>query len=486
MGLFNRKKNTQKRLDAAMLAINSILNEIYSNKSTDEYKMKGDITKSPSYKDIEKMVTDLRTLKGYNQNDANDLRTMFQTLHRPVFKTMVKEYIMEHNDRNTIYTSLFTIGYRLLVGELARIFASTEATPKGIIYKPNKVSRKNDASKMIRLFNAELEKRIDEYIKSMNAHPEESPVNESYLEMICDNLFIEADDETADSSDTDVNTDDSADQDSVDAVEEWEKSLDPNNGTAERERYAKMEADRKERIAKQNAEYEAKKKAKWDAENAANPKLAAERERYAKMFAKSKGVQPFKEEDLPGDADPEDGTFSTDVTQEADAPTTALGRTAEALGSASSRILTASGNIAIIATSVAIIGGLFGAINGLLKGFNPIADINYHFMDSYDKKIRKFENVSKMYEETKKAYDEYMRIPEAQRNKKVESKYMKNMDKYNITMQNLAAQIEHFNQRAKKESESLVNDVEKKLPTSDAPKGGDAGNTVSDDDDFQF
>lgn len=403
MGLFNKNKNTQKRLDAAMLAINSILNEIYSNKSTDEYKMKGDITKSPSYKNIEQMVTDLRNLKGYNQNDANDLRTMFQTLHRPVFKTMVKEYIMEHNDRNTIYTSLFTIGYRLLVGELARIFASTEATPKGIIYKPNKVSRKNDASKMIRLFNAELEKRVDEYIKAMNAHPEESPVNESYLTMICDQLFIEADDETEESSDTDVNTDDSADQDSVDSV---------------------------------------------------------------------------TEEDLPGDADPED------VTQEADA--SALGKTAEALGSASSKILTASGNIAIIATSVAIIGGLFGAINGLLKGFNPIADINYHFMDSYDKKIRKFENVSKMYEETKKAYDEYMRIPEAQRNKKVESKYMKNMDKYNISMQNLAAQIEHFNQRAKKESESMVNDVEKKLPTSNAPKGGDAGNTVSDDDDFQF
>ena len=67
--------------------------------------------------------------------------------------------------------------------------------------------------------------------------------------------------------------------------------------TAERERYSKMEADRKERIAKQNAEYEAKKKARWDAENAANPKLAAERERYAKMFAKSKGVQPVKESD---------------------------------------------------------------------------------------------------------------------------------------------------------------------------------------------
>lgn len=478
MGLFNKNKNTQKRLDAAMLAINSILNEIYSNKSTDEYKMKGDITKSPSYKNIEQMVTDLRNLKGYNQNDANDLRTMFQTLHRPVFKTMVKEYIMEHNDRNTIYTSLFTIGYRLLVGELARIFASTEATPKGIIYKPNKVSRKNDASKMIRLFNAELEKRVDEYIKAMNAHPEESPVNESYLTMICDQLFIEADDETEESSDTDVNTDDSADQDSVDAVEEWHKALDPNN-----DKWGSHNWNPTYDPYEGQSEEERKKSISVQRERA---KIIKENKRRAAQGLKPipLPVGPIKEEDLPGDADPDDDTSSSDVTQEADA--SALGKTAEALGSASSKILTASGNIAIIATSVAIIGGLFGAINGLLKGFNPIADINYHFMDSYDKKIRKFENVSKMYEETKKAYDEYMRIPEAQRNKKVESKYMKNMDKYNISMQNLAAQIEHFNQRAKKESESMVNDVEKKLPTSNAPKGGDAGNTVSDDDDFQF
>ena len=478
MGLFNKNKNTQKRLDAAMLAINSILNEIYSNKSTDEYKMKGDITKSPSYKNIEQMVTDLRNLKGYNQNDANDLRTMFQTLHRPVFKTMVKEYIMEHNDRNTIYTSLFTIGYRLLVGELARIFASTEATPKGIIYKPNKVSRKNDASKMIRLFNAELEKRVDEYIKAMNAHPEESPVNESYLTMICDQLFIEADDETEESSDTDVNTDDSADQDRVDAVEEWHKALDPNN-----DKWGSHNWNPTYDPYEGQSEEERKKSISVQRERA---KIIKENKRRAAQGLKPipLPVGPIKEEDLPGDADPDDDTSSSDVTQEADA--SALGKTAEALGSASSKILTASGNIAIIATSVAIIGGLFGAINGLLKGFNPIADINYHFMDSYDKKIRKFENVSKMYEETKKAYDEYMRIPEAQRNKKVESKYMKNMDKYNISMQNLAAQIEHFNQRAKKESESMVNDVEKKLPTSNAPKGGDAGNTVSDDDDFQF
>ena len=106
--------------------------------------------------------------------------------------------------------------------------------------------------------------------------------------------------------------------------------------------------------------------------------------------------------------------------------------------------------------------------------------------DDMDEFVAQFPHYAEYFNNIKKAYDEYMRIPEAQRNKKVESKYIKNMDKYNISMQNLAAQIEHFNQRAKKESESMVNDVEKKLPTSNAPKGGDAGNTVSDDDDFQF
>lgn len=406
MGLFNKKKQNQKKLDAAMLAINSILNEIYSNKSTDEYKMKGDITKSPNYKDIEIRLTDLKTLKGYNQADAKDLMTMFNTLHRPVFKTMVKEYIMEHNDKNTVYTSLFTVGYRLLVGELARIFASTEATDKGLVYKPDKISRKKDASKIIKLFNDELEKKVNAYVSTMREHPEEMPVSESYLEMVLGTMIQEEDE-----SDTsaDVDTESSVDQDSVDSV---------------------------------------------------------------------------SEEDVPGDGLPDDETYEK-VTQEA----LSLAAAADALGTTAGKILTVSGNVGIIATSIGIIAGLFGAINGIFKGFNPISDINFYFMDSYEKKIRKFENVSKMYDETKKAYEEYMRIPEAQRKKKVETKYIQNMEKYNVSMNNLAAQIEHFNQRAEKESAQMANEIEKKLPTNETssqPEGGDSGNTASNDDDFQF
>ena len=473
MGLFNKKKQNQKKLDAAMLAINSILNEIYSNKSTDEYKMKGDITKSPHYKDIEIRLTDLKTLKGYNQADAKDLMTMFNTLHRHVFKTMVKEYIMEHNDKNTVYTSLFTVGYRLLVGELARIFASTEATDKGLVYKPDKISRKKDASKIIKLFNDELEKKVNAYVSTMREHPEEMPVSESYLEMVLGTMVQEEDE-----SDTsaDVDTESSADQDSVDAVEEWHKSLDPNNDKWGRPNpnpaYDPYEGQNKEEREKSISDQ--RKRAE----------IIKENKRRIARGLEPIPVGPIKETDVPGDGLPDDETYEK-VTQEA----LSLAAAADALGSTAGKILTVSGNIGIIATSIGIIAGLFGAINGIFKGFNPISDINFYFMDSYEKKIRRFENVSKMYDETKKAYEEYMRIPEAQRKKKVESKYVKNMEKYNVSMNNLAAQIEHFNQRAEKESVQMANEIEKKLPTngtSSQPEGGDSGNTASNDDDFQF
>ena len=117
------------------------LHDIYSNKSSEEYKMCGDITKSPTYEKIEIGVSELKTLKGFSKNDAKDMETMFMTLHRPIFKKMVAEYIAKPEDRNVVFTSVFTVGYRLLVSELSRIIASTEATNKGIVYKPDKASR---------------------------------------------------------------------------------------------------------------------------------------------------------------------------------------------------------------------------------------------------------------------------------------------------------------------------------------------------------
>ena len=483
MGLFNKKKQNQKKLDAAMLAINSILNEIYSNKSTDEYKMKGDITKSPHYKDIEIRLTDLKTLKGYNQADAKDLMTMFNTLHRPVFKTMVKEYIMEHNDKNTVYTSLFTVGYRLLVGELARIFASTEATDKGLVYKPDKISRKKDASKIIKLFNDELEKKVNAYVSTMREHPEEMPVSESYLEMVLGTMVQEEDE-----SDTsaDVDTENSADQDSVDSVSEGVKeSVDKvkNRMAASIEPAGVKKYDGDDDDAGKKM---LMKKRSLTGRTTDRHYIVTDPDEIAKLdeMRRNGEFMNFSEEDVPGDGLPDDETYEK-VTQEA----LSLSAAADALGSTAGKILTVSGNIGIIATSIGIIAGLFGAINGIFKGFNPISDINFYFMDSYEKKIRRFENVSKMYDETKKAYEEYMRIPEAQRKKKVESKYIKNMEKYNVSMNNLAAQIEHFNQRAEKESAQMANEIEKKLPaneTSSQPEGGDSGNTASNDDDFQF
>ena len=88
-----------------------------------------------------------------------------------------------------------------------------------------------------------------------------------------------------------------------------------------------------------------------------------------------------------------------------------------------------------------------------------------------------------------------MKIPAAQRNKKVESKYVKNMERYNISMQNLAAQIEHNNQRAKKESADVVNNIETRLLNGDvkpaekkvpAPNAESKPDASQQHDDFQF
>lgn len=362
--MLKSKKHTQKELDAAMLSLTTVLRELYTNKSSDEFKMKGDITKSSSYSAIEKMIADLSSLRGFSKNDAADLKQLFATLHRPIFKTMVKEYIMEPNDRNTVFTATYTLGFRLLAGELARIFSSTEATPNGIVYKPDKNSRKKDASAMIRMFNDDLERKLDEYVKSASVGNDSSPVNEAYLTTVVEGI---------------------------------------------------------------NAE----------------------------------------------------------ITQEAGALAAAAG----AIGKGAASLAGFAGNIGLISGSIGIIAGLFAGVHALFRGFNPVAEINYLFMDSYEKKIRKLASVSAMYVETKKAYEEYMKIPEAKRQQKVESKYIKNMEKYNIKMKNLSAEIEHYNQRAEKESQERADTVKSKLPDdSTNPQGGDAGNGSDNgsDDDFQF
>lgn len=546
--MIQAKKSTQRQLEAQMLAINTMLREIYNNKSTDEYKMKGDITKSPSYSTIEQMVADLAILRGFFKVDADDIKQLFNTLHRPVFKNLVKEYIMEQNDRNTVFTAMFTVGYRLLVGELSRIYASTEATPKGIVYKPDKVSRQKDAGKLIRVFNEDLEKKLDQYVRDMKKDPGSSPVNEAFLtEILAGEEFVEegagldvakkiggtalggligfakiaipagilgstsfmgaitvgmlapflcmcAGITTANGAIkgyrlTKKHISDKSRRDLVDELRHLSDNLVGNSDKSD------ITASLKKRF--ENISYLSGAVVK----NSAN---IDERERRLlvdmrqvsddmselKYDASSEGDHEHNQKLLKRFSDVMTKLLvfygvlekTDDKAPESVQEAAGLAAATEAIASATK---TSGEVMGIVTLGVGMLAGLFKGVAKILQGINPIADINYLFMNSYEKKIAKLENVSVLYYETKRAYDEYMKIPDAQRNKKVESKYMQNIEKYNITMQNLAAQIEHFNQRAKKESQQTADDIEKKIPSSDS-SGSSSGSSDQSDDDFQF
>ena len=610
------KSKTQKQLDATVIAINSMLDQIYKNKSTDEYKMKGDISKSPSYKQIQEMVADLSTLKKYPPADAADINKLFNTLHRPIFKTLVKEYMTEHNDRNTVFTSMFTIGYRLLVGELARIYASTEATDKGIVYKPNKFSKKDDTSKLIKLFNDDLERKLNDLVRDMKEHPEDAPVSEAYLMTIMDVWQEQAKEEekqelsrrskrvlkgtllgflvgigsvaacfvgfgeyaglyvifvgiptgtvtgvlgglrgskTRGNNEKDVVA--YIDKIMVLLTREYSRKV-----LHDLKQQAKYLVTPLSRLAEDHKNYTKEKTDQFvklhrltvkfvDAISARTPHIDKDLmgefsktmldvreiltdvktedlktklesslvqeavEAGEEMSANNGAPAPVNEADEQGvtDGSPETVEEADEVDEnssDADMNSTdpeegvtseyavfvedgegRIERATQALERFAGRVSGYSKILGAIVGSAAIIGSLFSGIKGILKGFNPIADINYYFMSSYDKKIAKLASVSSMYDATKRAYDEYMKIPQAQRQKRVESKYIKNMEKYNIVMNNLAAEIDHFDSRAKKESQEVVADVEKKIPTNTSttkPQGGGSGDTVNPDDDLQF
>ena len=323
------KTKSEEKETAIMEHMNHALSEIYKNKSADEYKMHGDITQSSEYETIERMVSDLKILKGFSKTEADDIKMLFLTLHRPVFKKMVTEYLVSPNERNTTFTTVYTVGYRLLVGELSRIFASTEATDKGITYKPDKISRKENAKWLIKHFNGSLEQQLDTYIRSH-----------------------------------------------------------------------------------------------------------------------ANKLKPVQE---------------------------AVSDVADAFGMVSG----------IVSTVFEVIGLVFRGA----REINPISFINAMLTKSYDNKVKKFEDVSAMYYATKDAYDEYMKLPASQRKEKIESKYIKNIDKYNIKMQNLAAQIEHYDQRAKEEIKDIKSSSPKRTKTTSTntkPSEGGTNTTTDDTGGFDF
>ena len=346
------EKRSRAKFEAMVVSLNTILSEIYHNKSSDEYKMKGDITKSSSYKNIEQMIANLTTLKRFPKQNASDLRQMFTTLHLPVFKTLVKEYMMEVNDRNTTFTVMFTIGYRLLIGELSRIYTSTEAMKNGgIVYNPDKVSRKNDASAMIKVYSSDLEQKLDRLVRS-NTISQDKQIREFDLS----SLEVE--------------------EENTEPVQEG-VALDAITAVA------------------------------------------------------------------------------------AKAPTV--------------------GKLAL--RGVGAVAGLFKNLTSFISSRNPIAEIDFMFMKSYEDVMDQFDNVCALYNSTKEAYTNYMKLPDAKRNPKVEERYKTEMEKYNIQMQDLHAKIEHFNQRAEKEADEEAKKTENNLPKTTPPAKTDNDNN---DDDFQF
>lgn len=297
------------------------LSDIYKNKSSDEYKMCGDITKSPMYDKIEQMVADIQVLNGFPKDEARELNTMFTTLHRPIFKQMVTDYIHKPNETNTVYTTVFTVGYRVLVGELSRIIALTEATDSGLKYKPDGMSRKSTSRYLIRHFNSSMESGINAYIR-----------------------------------------------------------------------------EHKSGIT----------------DNSSKKKVHQE-------------------------------SVVTDIVS---------------LGASS------------ITFGIGLIQKVFsfGA-----KEYNPVSFFNAVLMKSYDKKIKKFEDAEKNYKDAKEAYEDYLKIPKADRKRRVEHKYMKLINKYNIKMQHLKAKIDHFDERSKVEAR----DRREKMKEDSIIYGGNDDDTPS-------
>lgn len=336
-----KKKNESMSVDKVYVDnILSELEDIYNNKSSDEYKCKGEITKSPNYDNIDYNIAKLSSIKGFPEKDITVLKTTFNTLHRPIFHKMVVSYLEKPDEKNIIFTTAFTVGYRLLVGELSRIIASTEATDHGLVYKPGKVEKSNMVSFM-KIYNKDLDKKLDDAIK--------------------------------------------------------------------------------------RAHIELKKTIQESA-------------------------------------------------------------TLEAIGAGAGAV-------------VGVIESVFGFINNIFKSaasLNPISLISAVLSRSYDKKVEKYEKICKEYEAAQKAYDEYKKIPVAQRKQRIEHKYTKMIEKYNIKMGNLKAQIDHYDLRAMNDAKDAGN---KKAGASKAPekKGDDklpkSSSTVDttnskdddkDDDDMDF
>lgn len=510
----------RQEIEDRLIRISKILNDTYKNKSSEEYKMAGDITKSSYYSNIEKCIADLSTLRGFSKSDASDMNQMFNTLHRPFFKNMVKEYMSEPNEKNTVFCALFTLGFRLLVGELSRIYTSVEATPRGLEYKPDKVSRRNDVSKIISIYKGDLEAKINAEIRATSKAS--TKIEESYLEDVIAQMYIE---EFLDEEFGETIYDESAKV----AKEDMRDLLDSLVKPIQEAHFGRFREIREIRGDSPDMELPSlrTKRPPDDETDYVMSKLPqikgqrplfddSERPREVGGLEEPRLKRFDEEGEISTAVDPSYGTTtdtdvsdttadesSVDTTTECGAscgtPTKSVqegvvdnmekmsGRISDIADTIGPKISNIAAWAAPIAAGLSIFAGLFKRVTGFLSGKNPIAELNFYFTNKYEKIISKFNAVSANYFATKEAYDEYMKIPEAQRKKKVESKYLQNLEKYNIRMKNLNAQIEHFNSRASADSTAPVpKPTPKPTPKQPDTSNDNGDNKPKTDDDFDF
>ena len=287
MAFLNKNKSAEKEKVIVALMVQN-LEKIYSNKSGDEYKMHGDITLSPVYNLLQRTIADLPLIKGISKIETSDIKIMFNMLHRPNFKKIVSNYIATKNEDCIMMTATFTVAYRVLIGELSRIYSSTEATEKGFVYKSTKYSRENNMSRFIRNFNHSIDAELTKSVRATT--------------------------------------------------------------------------------------------------------------KGVKAGSKFKMESYYQEGGL------------TTAAQFAAFVNDALGP---------------------ISNVFREIGAWCRLLFPDVTALNPVSWMSNILSNNYDRKVNRYQQLALTYVETKKAYDEYMKLPEFQRSKKVESKYIKNINKYN-------------------------------------------------------
>lgn len=181
MSIFEKEKKVDYEASKEALIANGLhmIKMIYENRSSDEYKSHGDIKLVSDYNSIDKMVTDLAMIKKLPEDNLNNVKQLFLTLHRDIWSKQVSAYIVKPDATNSIYTTFYTVGYRILVAELGAIYASVDYGEDGsMTYNPTKVAERKDMSEFIACFNDDLDKNIAEFAKSIDIEKLNEPSNE--------------------------------------------------------------------------------------------------------------------------------------------------------------------------------------------------------------------------------------------------------------------------------------------------------------------